>query len=390
METPTDTLTRAAAPPSPAAPAAPGTQEGFQVSNAIRLGGRQWVGLGVLALLIFIFAPRLWEYVEPLRLAPDYRVPYELASDYWWYERVAREAAARQEVLLLGDSVVWGQYVTRDQTLSHYLNEQTGGGPQGGGRFANLGLDGAHPAALAGLIEFHGAALTGKKVLLQCNPLWISAPKLDLEEKDEFRFNHPALVPQFSPAIPCYREEVSRRIGYVLERNLSFFTWVGHLQLACYGQMSIPEWSQEHPYANPLTPLWRRPVLEDRAHEKPIPWTQRHIDAQDFDWVPLERSFQWHAFRRAVDILRKRNNQVFVIVGPFNTHLVREASRAVYAERTRAMTDELARAGVACLAPEVLPSPLYGDASHPLAAGYALLAQNLLASRPFADFAGLR
>ena len=82
---------------------------------------------------------------ETFRSDPDYRIPHDLSNDYWLYDRDTRAAARQNEILLIGDSVIWGEYVTRQETLAHYLNELAGKE-----RYANLGLDGAHPLALAG------------------------------------------------------------------------------------------------------------------------------------------------------------------------------------------------------------------------------------------------
>jgi hypothetical protein len=356
----------------PSADAAP--EPAFRVSNAMRLSGRQLAGLAAFAAAIVLLAPPVWKRLEPLETGPDYRVPYALSGDYWHFERVARDAAARCDTVLFGDSVVWGQYVKPGQTLSHHLNEQAGRP-----RFANLGADGMHPAALAGLIDYHGVAVAGKKVVLHCNPLWMSSARHDLTGEDEFRFNHPALVPQFAPRIPCYREEVSRRIGYVAERNVPFLGWAGHLQLAYFGQTSIPEWSLEHPYDNPLAAVTLKLPKpdDDRLRHRPRPWTEQGIQPQDFAWVEPEASFQWKSFRRALEVLQGRGNRVFVLVGPFNEHLMTEAGRAGHARLREGIAAWLRGRGVEHAVPPALPSELYADASHPLDAGYAELARQL-------------
>jgi hypothetical protein len=53
--------------------------------------------------------------------------------------------------MIIGDSFVWGQYVSTDKTLSHNLNEL-----EGDNLFANMGLDGLHPAAMDGLLKYYG------------------------------------------------------------------------------------------------------------------------------------------------------------------------------------------------------------------------------------------
>ncbi len=353
-------------------------KEQFLGSNAMLLTGRELIGLGLFAAALVLVLPSVWKRLEPLHRDFDHRIPYELSNDYWLWERLARDSAARFDTLLLGDSVIWGQYVTRDQTLSFHLNALAERE-----RFANLGVDGMHPAALAGLIEHYGGSIAGKDVILHANPLWMSSPRHDLTGKDDFRFNHPALVPQFFPRIPCYREEVSKRIGLVVERNLEFSQWTNHLQQAYFAQMSIPEWTLEHPYESPLAAVtFRIPPPDDRLRHRPVPWTEQGIRKQDFEWVDLETSFQWRSFRRALEVLERRGNRVFVVVGPFNEHLLTEAGLKGYARVRDGIAAWLEERGVAHDVPPALPSDLYADASHPLGDGYRVLAERIQAWLP--------
>ncbi|MBV8880578.1 MAG: hypothetical protein JO332_11470 [Planctomycetaceae bacterium] len=345
-----------------------------ETSNAFALTARQWIGLLLFAAAFYILAPVAWKRFEKLETGPDYRIPYELSSDYWLWSRVAEQGVARHDSVLIGDSVVWGQYVRPSETLSHYLNAL-----EGADRYANLGLDGAYPAALAGLIEHYGAAIQGKRVILQCNPLWMSSPTHDLRESEETKLNHLALLPQFSPSIPCYHEETSRRIGRVVERSVPFSAWTTHLQAAYFGSSNLPGWTLEHPTENPLSAVTGKlPPPGDELRHEPISWSARGITKQNMPWVDLHGSPQWASFRRVVDILRKRGNTVMVVVGPFNEHLLTPASREKYAVLKQGIETWLKEQGVAWIAPQLLPSEYYGDASHPLSAGYALLAKELV------------
>jgi hypothetical protein len=350
-------------------------------SNAIYLSGREWIVVGLLSLVMVVIVPVLWEEVETFQPPPDYRLPYDLSNDYWLYARYARLAASRCDTLLVGDSVVWGQYVTAENTLSHYFNELAG--TDG---FANLGLDGAHPAALAGLMEYYGEGIKGKKVLLQCNPLWLSSSEHDLQEEDEGRLNHPQLVPQFFPRIPSYKEETSKRIGNVVAQHVPFSGWTSHLQQAYFDRMSIPAWTLENPDENPLVPLTRGlPSGDDVLRHEPISWTERGIAKQDFPWVRPKNSFQWRSFQRVVGILERRANRVFVLVGPFNEHMLQEPSRRAYQTVKEEIRTWLEAKRLAYALPDPLPSPDYADASHPLRAGYARLARQLFAHKFFRE-----
>lgn len=353
-------------------------------SNGMQLSGRQWIAVGVYAAALYLLVPPIWERVEPLDPDPDYRLPYDLSADYWLYDRFTRLAAARCDTVLVGDSVVWGQYVTPEQTLSHHLNALAGRE-----RFANLGLDGAHPAALAGLLEHYAGGVSNKNVVLHCNPLWMSSRQHDLQVEEAFRFNHPRLVPQFVPRIPCYREETSRRIGIVVERHVPFSGWTTHLQSAYFDKKDIPSWTLDHPYDNPLNAVTLKLPPSDRLlRHSPVPWTERDIKKQAFAWVDPETSIQWRSFQRAVEILEGKGNRVFVLVGPFNEHMLTDAGRDGYARVKQAIEDWLREKRVAYLAPPPLPSEEFADASHPLDAGYARLARELMENGFFKEGTG--
>ena len=316
-------------------------------------------------------APAGWMRVEKFAPGPDYRLPYGQGSDYWAFERWCAAAAGKCDTVVIGDSFVWGQYVAGDQTLSHWLNALVGSE-----RYANLGLDGLHPAALAGLLEYHGRAIRGKNVILHLNPLWMSSAKHDLTEEEESRFNHPELVPQFFPRIPVYREKVSRRIGIAIERNLPFIGWTRHLQAVYFDGMDIPAWTLDHPWR--FTPVAVGPIAGETAPGRsPVSWTARGLEKQDLPWVGLDASLQWRFFRRSVGILKSRGNRVIVLVGPFNEHMLEGASRRTYGGIKSGMERWLRETGTDYCAPPALPSGLYADASHPLAPGYAAIARQL-------------
>jgi hypothetical protein len=351
----------------------------WEASNAVRLTGRQWLGLGLFLLGVFLAAPRLWSRTESLEFEPDYRLPHKLGSDYGVYDRWVSLAASRCEVFVIGDSAIWGPYVRRDQTLPACLNRLAGRV-----RFANVAVEGMHPAALAGLIEYHGGPLSGKKVVLQWNPLWLSDPKLDLRET-EFSFNHPQLVPQFSPKIPPMKEDVSHRIGNALERGVPFCDWTNHLQIAYFDSQSIPAWTLDHAYENPWKAItFRLPPSNDEPEEgKAVSWLDRKMPKREMEWVDLGTSIQWWSFRRAVELLEARGSTVFVLLGPFNEPMLKPASLEKYRTLRASVEAWLQARHTAFWTSPPLPSEMYADASHPLAAGYDLLAHELAAQSFF-------
>ena len=139
-------------------------------SHAIRLSARELLVVGLVCVTVLLAVPRVWRQVETFEPELDYRVPYSASEDYWVYRRWAETVAAQGRVLVIGDSVVWGEYVTPEQTLTHYLNERAGGP-----RFANGGLNGSHPLALGGLVRDFAQAISDTHVILHCNLLWLSA-----------------------------------------------------------------------------------------------------------------------------------------------------------------------------------------------------------------------
>jgi len=351
-------------------------------SNAVRLSGRQWLAVGVFMLALIALAPTVWKQVERFEPGPDYRIPYALGSDYWLYGRHAHQVSAQRRIPLVGDSVIWGHYVPPDQTLSAHLNEILGRE-----QFANLGLDGTHPAALGGLVEYYTGNLSNNAVVLHFNPLWITSAKHDLQTKKEFHFNHPKLVPQFATKIPCYKAPLSSRLWTVTEHHLPFISWTSHLKTAYFGGTNLQQWTLQNPYVNPLKALASGlPEPLSAAPEKGSSWLDRGVKQRNVTWVELNSSLQWRLFRQTVERLKARNCQVFVLVGPFNEHMLVEPSRAAYAEIKSQIAAWLTEANVPHLAPAPLPSALYADTSHPLAEGYALLARQLLEAPSFQSF----
>jgi len=356
-------------------------------SNEVRLSLRSWGLSLLLTAAVLGVAPLAWQRFEPLTPGTDYRIPYRLGNDYWSYARAARALCTGRRIAILGDSVVWGHYVANDQTLSHYLNRAVGGN-----RFINLGVDGIHPAALDGLIVHYARVLERRDVILHCNLLWMSSARQDLRTHKEFAFNHPALVPQFFPRIPCYRQSLSHRLGAVIDRNVSVAGWVKHLRIAYFEGKDLPSWTLEHPYAAPWERL-ARPLPGPDEPPSPVPvakpWTQQGYAKFNAAWVDLDTSIQWNAFKRAVHHLRARKNRLLVVVGPFNEHMLTAESLNRYRARKAAVQAWLIEEHIPNIVPAVLPSADYADASHPLRDGYALLAERITENEVFRRFARL-
>ena len=351
-------------------------------SNAIRLNGMGWIWVGIVIGFAYFLIPGLWCRIESVTVGTDYRIPYTLSEDYWTFNRFCKTIRSENKVFVVGDSVIWGEYVTPEQTLSHFLNKM-----EGSDRYANMGVNGIHPMALDGLLNYYGSPISHRDVILHCNPLWMSSPRHDLQIEKEFNFNHPKLVPQFSPWIPCYRATVSERLGIVIERSVSFFGWSNHLRVAYFSGQDIPSWSLDHPYAAPWKQINEKVLQPDQQlRHKPVSWTESGITRQDFPWVGLSNSLQWKAVQRALDTLKKRENRIFVLVGPFNEHMLSDKSRETYHSFLQGMETWLKDKQFDYFIPDVLPSELYADASHPLKEGYEMWADRIYHNEKFLEW----
>ena len=383
-------------PAAPAPSPAPARREVPFGVNAMRLTLGQWAAVGVIVLLALALTPRTWKAIERFETGPDYRIPYALSQDYWLYERWLDRNPEAGKILVVGDSVVWGEYVRPEGTLPHFLNREAGQT----NRFVNLGMNGLFPLALEGLETYYGRGLRHKRVLLHCNLLWLSSPKADLQAAKEEKINHARLIPQFAPRIPCYRADANERLAAVIERNLGLVSWVNHLQQAYFESKSILNWTLQddgadpprypNSYRNPLARIgFEVPVapgddpMRGPSSSRHVPWFKNSGGPSQFEWVGLETSLQWQAFKRLVGSLRDRGNEVFIILGPFNEHLVAEESRPAYRRLRDGAAAWFAENKLNYWAPDPLPRELYADASHPLTAGYEQLAKQAFAHAGF-------
>ena len=370
--------------------------ERLPITTEMRLNLRQWAIVLAIVTLIAAATPRLWKNIERFDTGPDYRIPYQLSNDYWLFDWRLQKIAAADSIVVLGDSVVWGEYVKSDGTLPHFLSQQAGE-PD---RFVNAGVNGLFPLAEEGLVRYYGTSLRGRKVIVVCNLLWLSSPAADMQAKKAASINHASLVPQFSPRIPCYQADVNERISAAIERSIGFMGWVNHLQDCYFRQQSILQWTlDEDPggawydanaFKNPLAQITLAvpPGQDDdaqrgRGSPRHKPWTANGARKTAFEWVELKSSLQWAALQRTIELLQDRGNDVLVIVTPFNAHMIAGKSVTGYTAIHEGVVAYFAEKGVPCAAPNELPSALYADASHPLTDGYEVLARSVYQTDAF-------
>ncbi|MDD2707861.1 MAG: hypothetical protein PHV34_07600 [Verrucomicrobiae bacterium] len=342
-------------------------------SNVERLTLKQWLWVVFFMAVIGWGVPFLWPTCERFCPPSDYRLSYELSNDYWMFKQWCDEAVKRYPCVLIGDSVIWGQYVKKEETLSHALNRAAGRE-----LFANLGVDGLHPAAIYGLIKYHGTSLRNRQVIINFNPLWYTSARLDLQGNEEARFNHPGLVPQFFSKPACYRAEFTERIRNVMSRQVSFLTWLNHVNMVYFDNVGFFQWTMDHPYRLSFKGRAEGPHFkDDKPHGAPKTWEEQGIGKQDFEWVDLRGSVQWRFFRRALQLLTGRGNQVFVLVGPFNPYLLSKTSQEKHKQLRAEVEGYLKEHHVEHWVVPDLPSAEFADASHPLSLGYERMANEL-------------
>ena len=356
----------------------------------LSLPGKVLLITALITTVFVLVMPTLWKKIETFEILTDYRIPYFLSKDYSLYER-RLEQLEPQQIPLLGDSVVWGEYVRRDGTLSHFLNQEAGET----NRFVNTGVNGLFPLALEGLLHYYGKPIANRKVILHCNLLWMTSPDSDLSTPKERKFNHDRLVPQFTLKIPCYRAIFNDRASIVITRRSPFFSWVGHLQNTYFDQKNLYAWTladdgkypagypnaPKNPFAQITFKVPEEPANDpDRGPQSPRhkPWSTTGKGTQQFDWVPLEKSIQWAAFQRLTLDLKTRNNDLLVIVGPFNRHIMASKNWPQFDSEVAGVQQWLKQQNIPFVTPDTLDSKLYGDSSHPLTEGYKILAHYLV------------
>ncbi len=338
---------------------------------ALDLSLREWLVVALLLTLLLAIAPSIPFRPKSPVVERDYRIPYALSRRYELYRRYTTLAAAQFPTLIVGDSVVWGQCAARDQTLSHYLNELTKQP-----RFANAGLDGMHPVALAELLEYHAPALTGKHILLHFDPLWLIHED-DVSDLNKAKlFNRPDLVPRLAAHFKGpFKEAVAVSWSHLL-RSSPLQGWGERMSDT---RVDFLAWSLDHPYESPLKAISATlPPSEDSHHQRLIPWSEHASEHLKGSWGDPDVYPVWTAFERLLSLLQDRGNRILVLLGPMNEHMMAPAMREQYQALKLKLAGKVKAKGVRCFVASLLPSRQYADICHPLKDGYEALARELL------------
>ena len=344
-------------------------------ANGLRLSAKELLAVAAAVMVAVLVVLPFWHSRSLKVELPDhFRFSYAYRDDYYLYGHVVKAAAAKYDALFLGDSVIWGMYVNNESTLTECLNRRAGRESYG-----NIAIDGLHPVAMRTLVKEHGRALAGKQVFLAFNPLWVNTPEYDLTGKGDIAVNHPKLLPLFDPTIKANKQSLSERCNALLERKFAFYGMLHHLQLVCFGNKDLKSFIAQNPGTNPLARLHStvNPLEQAHALNSKIDWYDAGLPDQDWPWVMPDASRQWQAFLETIELLKARGNQVTVLLGAINAHMLTPKSAAAYEALRAEHIRILASKEIPTIFMPVLPSNEYGDASHPLAPGYERLADYL-------------
>lgn len=343
---------------------------------------REWlVTLVLFAVVtgIIYYGWDSWEHYAP---GPDHRETCwaELQSDYWAYMRWCRYAKEHYDIMLIGDSVIWGQEVRNDETISHYINEFLGED-----KVANLGNDGLFMAGMNGFVKYYGDHMENTNVILQCSPLWMASKRRDLRGDKTYRYHHPRLIPQFSSRIEYYHD-LNTRLGYLMEYYFRVFPFMRHLMANYFENKSVSRWMMDHPYMSPFSAITfeAAPVMAE-IQGRGLDWETKGIKMSEDPFVSPDESIQFECFMNAVKELKKKNAKVFILIGPYNHHYhVPESRKRLFAliDELKSIFDELGYPYYDTFQIG-LPSKTFGDSCHLLKEGHSMLAKELVKDESF-------
>lgn len=353
-------------------------------SVELRLRCRDWGWIVAILLLVAWTLPRAWKWVEGLEAGTDWRIPSDLSEDYWLVNRWADAVAERSDVLLVGDSVVWGEFSAPDETLSKYLTELS---PEV--KFSNGGLKGLCPLALPALLEDVISTGRQKGVVLHFNPIWMTSPQRDLREDQPTQVNHQMLLPQLWPHLPAYQPDWNTRVGNLVGRKFRLTQWSSHLRLDDFEGQDFQSWTLEHPEELPFQAI---DLASPEPRDGPASFyraSARLPRKSTYDWVGLgderQSSLQLAGFKRAVQSLRRQGCPVFCLIGQLNPEMQTEVSLA--GERSiRADLVEWLDQQQVSYARLPVRAEWMADSSHPLPDGYRAQAESLWMASEFQNW----
>lgn len=325
-------------------------------------------------LLFFTAAPLIITLIDDKDFAGNYRIPYPMGENYYLFRHYTSTLSGTDKILFFGDSVIWGHYADTENTLTAQLNRL-----HCTDRFANMGIDGIHPAALYGLVKKYSGSIKNRDIVAGVNLLWMSSPRHDLSGGINNEINHKKLLPQLSRTIPAYGAGLEERISSFLNRELKFFTWVNHIKMSSFADSSFYRWTLDNPRRN-ISEFFKG---RDLTYTVPAPMRQSRAPLQNVEWVGPEDSIQWYYMKKTLTLLTQKNNRITAYITPYNIHSLTPESRARYLEIIKIIISELEAEGITCITGKTPEQQYFADASHTGEEGYVILAEELLQNKKF-------
>jgi hypothetical protein len=270
-------------------------------------------------------------------------------------------------------------YVSNDKTLPAQLNRLLERE-----RIGNLAVDGLHSVAMYGLVKHYASAITNTKAILHFNPLWLNSKRQDLTDEKEFGIHHPRLLPQWFPRIKSYSQDLEAKVRIAGEKYLPHVSLTNHLRLCQFDNKSFGQWVIDNPDRNPFAQLSLRIDAASKQNASRVEDRQQQdLGVRDWRWVTLTESLQWKYFVKTVRLLQKRGNEVFVMLGSINPHMMTPESLRRYRTLQSELAGWLDQHNPDYFTVPDMPSSFYTDASHPTERGYGAIAEQMLDNNKF-------
>lgn len=336
------------------------------------LSVRGWSGVLVVFVLVVIGLPRAWVAVESFDPELNWRQPTRVAEDYWQIHRWLRAAERKESIVILGDSVVWGEFAKPNETLAAHLSMINGEN-----EFANLGVQGLYPVALLGLLKIEAPR---SPPLLLFNPIWMTSARRDLSllasERETVSVNHQALLPQWIGSPVSYRATLEERLSRWGLQQSQLRRWSNHLSYEHLDGQDLPTWLRAHPSRFP----WQASdgIVLGPEDEPGQPIRRRLIpeNSISYEWVEPDDSLQYQAFLKCVELLSQHGKPPCVLLASLSSSGRTPECLNSESQIAQRLRDDLEQRQIAVVNLKA-SSEVMADASHPTPDGYRAWAETI-------------
>jgi hypothetical protein len=142
----------------------------------------------------------------------------------------------------------------------------------------------------------------------------------------------------------------------------------------------------DNPYRNPFAAItFESTPMMAEGQGLGIDWMAKDMKVTDTRFIPPEESVQFGLYFNALRRLQKKDANVFVLIGPFNTYAFTPESVQTLRTALAGIKERLDSIGIPYFDSTVdnLPSETFGDTCHLLTEGHILLVEHLIESDSF-------